>query len=303
MAHESQVGLHLMSAKGFGVLQCLLERFGPGFIAYVVIARDRAVCEDYHDAIEQLARSAGVAVYSRPAAPDFGSDTPFLFAVSWRWLIQTAPSQQLIVFHDSILPRYRGFAPLVNALINGEPRIGVTALLASAEYDRGAVLSQRSVAVRYPRKVADAIESLTPCYQQLAVEVGLMVVSGNLVGEPQDESVATYSLWRDEHDYFIDWAWDAERISRFVDAVGFPYLGAATAAQGFVYRVFECSTVEEVTIENRTPGKVIYVRDREPVIVCGRGLLRVHKMIEEKSRKNALPLKQFRTCFHTPPRT
>lgn len=303
MNPDAKIGLHLMSAKGYAVLQCLLEQFGPSSIAYVVTARDRAVEEDYHDAIDQLARSKGLTVYTRPAAPSTTELTPYLFAVSWRWLIHTQPSQQLIVFHDSILPRYRGFAPLVSALINGEPRIGVTALLASAEYDRGAMLAQRSVPITYPQKVATAIEALTPCYQHLAIEVGTMILKQSLVGQPQDESLATYSLWRDDHDYFIDWTWDAERIRRFVDAVGFPYLGAATVASGVIYRILECSATADVPIENRTPGKVIFVHDKVPVIVCGRGLLRVHKMIEQQSRTDALPLKQFRTCFHSPLRS
>lgn len=302
MTPEAKIGLHVMSAIGYAVLQRLLEQFGPGLIAYVVTARDRAVTEDHHQAIDQLARSAGLPVYTRPAAPGPDAPPPYLFAVSWRWLIHSEPSQQLIVFHDSILPRYRGFAPLVNALINGESHIGVTALLASAEYDRGAVLAQRSVPITYPQKVSNAIRTLTPCYQQLAVEVVSMIMKRNLIGKPQDESLATYSLWRDDYDYFIDWTQEADQIRRFVDAVGFPYLGAATAAHGMVYRIIECSTTADVFVENRTPGKVIFVQDNEPVIVCGRGLLRVHKMIEHESRKDALPLKQFRTCFHSPPR-
>jgi methionyl-tRNA formyltransferase len=303
MTPDIKIGLHVMSAKGYAVLQRLLEQFGPRFIAYVVTARDQAVTEDYHYAIEQLARSAGLPLYTRPAAPGTDAPPPYLFAVSWRWLIHSEPYQQLIVFHDSILPRYRGFAPLVNTLINGESHIGVTALLASAEYDRGAVLAQRSVSITYPQKVSNAIETLTPCYQQLAVEVGSMIMKRNLIGQPQDESLATYSLWRDDYDYFIDWTQEADQIRRFVDAVGFPYLGAATKAHGMVYRIIECSAMADVFVENRTPGKVIFLQDKEPVIVCGRGLLRVHKMIEDESRKNALPLKQFRTCFHSPPRS
>jgi methionyl-tRNA formyltransferase len=52
--------------------------------------------------------------------------------------------------HDSLLPKYRGFAPLPNALINGEREVGVTALFASEEYDMGDIVCQRRLAVEYP---------------------------------------------------------------------------------------------------------------------------------------------------------
>lgn len=297
------LGLHLMSAKGHAVLQSLLERFGPGFIAYVVTARDQAVDQDYHDAIVQTARAAGVAVYTRPEEPPREAVASKLFAVSWRWLIHPGPSQQLIIFHDSILPRYRGFGPVVSALINGEPELGVTALVAAHEYDVGPIIAQATIPVSYPLTIAQAIDALIPCYRKLVVEVGEKLVNGNLATREQDEALATYSLWRDDHDYFIDWSWDSARIRRFVDAVGFPYLGAATAAQGNVYRIIECAEWPDVTIENRHPGKVIFTRDKKLVVVCGRGLLQIHKMIESQSRNDALPWKQFRTCFHTPART
>jgi methionyl-tRNA formyltransferase len=302
MTPKPRIGLYLMSAKGHAVLECLLKHFGPGYIAYVVTSRDQAVEQDYHDAIVQSARSAGLAVYNRTDAPAPDSGTLFFFAVSWRWLIPTTPLQQLIVFHDSILPRYRGFAPLVSALVNGDSQLGVTALLASAEYDRGPIIAQDTITVTYPLKVAQAIDALTACYQRLVVGVGEKLINSSLTWTVQDESRATYSLWRDDQDYFIDWSWDADRIQRFVNAVGFPYLGAATAAHGFIYRIFDCSVLADVGIENREPGKIIFSREKEPVVVCGRGLLQIHKMIEDQSHQDALPLKQFRICFHTPAR-
>jgi methionyl-tRNA formyltransferase len=302
MKSEPKVGLYLMSAKGHAVLECLLARFGPGFIRHVVTARDKTVAQDYHDDIVKLARSAGLRVFTRPEAPPPGAAAPCLFAISWRWLIHTAPSQQLIVFHDSILPRYRGFAPLVSALVNGDRRLGVTALVASAEYDRGPIVAQSTVPISYPLKLAQAIDAVNGCYRKLAVEVGGKLLQGGLKSRAQVEARATYSLWRDEHDYFVDWSWDAARLRRFVDAVGFPFLGAATAAHGKVYRVIEASALPDVKVENRTPGKVIFIRDGQPVVVCGKGLLQIHQLIDAESRQDALPLKSFRTCFHTPPR-
>ncbi len=295
MNPEPPIALYLMSAKGRAVLQCLLAEFGPQLISHVVIGRDAAVADDYHVEIEDMARSAGLRTYSRQEAP--ASNAACLFAVSWRWLLPEQPGQKLVVFHDSLLPRYRGFAPLVSALVNGDDQLGVTALLASAEYDRGPILGQERIRVTYPLRIADAIEAITPCYQRLAIDVSRRVQTGTLAAQPQDESAATYSLWRDNDDYAIDWTWDAARIERFVDAVGFPYLGASTVARGRAFRILECRAEADVTIENRAPGKVIFVRDGKPVVVCGRGLLAVRRMIDATTGADALPLGQFRTRF------
>jgi methionyl-tRNA formyltransferase len=291
-----------MSIKGLIVLKGLLERFDPTLIAYVVTAQDTAIEQDYHDEIRQLAQTAKIKVYQRKENSGVLENASHLLAVSWRWMLTTKPDQKLIVFHDSILPRYRGFAPLVSALVNGDACLGVTALVGSSDYDRGPIIGRQTVQVTYPLKIVRAIEILGNCYRDLATETVGKILTGTLTSVPQDDTLASYSLWRDEADYFIDWNWPSTRIQRFVDAVGFPYKGAATAANGVVFRITEVTAVPDVTIENRTPGKIIFLCDKEPVVVCGQGLLRIHGMVESQTRKNALPLKNFRTCFHTPPR-
>lgn len=289
-----------MSAKGLIVLRSLLEHFDATLIAYVVTSQDGAVEQDYQQEIRQLALAAKIKVYDRLIDSAASENVSYLFAVSWRWMLPTKPDQQLIVFHDSILPRYRGFAPLVTALINGDTCLGVTALVGSSDYDRGAIIAQQTVQVTYPLKVEHAIEAVGTCYRNLALETVGKILAGNFTYIPQDETLATYSLWRDESDYYINWNWPSERIQRFVDAVGFPYKGAATTANGVIFRITEATPAPDVMIENRTPGKVIFVCDNEPVVVCGQGLLRIHRMVESQTRKNALPLKHFRTCFQTP---
>jgi methionyl-tRNA formyltransferase len=57
----------------------------------------------------------------------------------------------LVVFHDSILPQYRGFNPLVSALINGDSRVGVTAM-GTDEFDKGDIIGQRTIAINIPSK-------------------------------------------------------------------------------------------------------------------------------------------------------
>jgi methionyl-tRNA formyltransferase len=294
MKNNVKIGLYLMTSKGLSTLQAFVSCISSKHIAYVVAAKDNGVVNDYYEDIIDLAQRLELPVYDRTQALPLATH---LIAVSWRWLIKINSDQTLIVFHDSLLPRYRGFAPLPCALINGDKRIGVTALMASEEYDRGPIIDQEVVEIDYPIKISAAIETLEPCYKTLTIKVATSILQNELAAQVQNENEATYSLWRDEEDYLIDWKWDAARIKRFIDALGFPYKGASTKLDGETFRVLDCEVVPDVIIENRTAGKVIFTQNGLPVVVCGSGLLKISHLQKEHRSENALPLPRFRSRF------
>jgi len=197
-----------------------------------------------------------------------------VFAAGWQFLVKDAP-ETLVVFHDSPLPRYRGFAPTVTALVNGEPEVGVTAFKPIAAPDAGPIYAQVRLPVTYPARIGDVYRRLADAYAEAAKQVVAMVDAGKLVGVPQDESRATYSIWRDEKDYRIDWAWPSDRIERLVDAVSAPYGGARTTYGGEEIIVDEVRRVSEMKFEIRQPGKIWSLQDGEPVVVCGEGMLAI----------------------------
>ena len=186
---------------------------------------------------------------------------------------------KLIIIHDSLLPRYRGFAPLVNALINGEKTLGVTALIASESYDRGDILMQESINVHYPVKINVIIEKVAELYIKCVKNLLDLIISGKkLQPVKQNESNATYSIWRDSEDYFIDWSWPADKIKRFVDAVGFPYQGAVTWLEDKLIKVQDCDVIDDFKAETIHPGKVVFFENEMPVVICGEKALRINKM-------------------------
>ena len=286
----------LMTEKGLGVLAALVEAGLARVVSAVVVGRDRAVADDRAGAIVELARASGIVVYERAAAAG-APICDYAFAVSWRWMLRDLP-ERLIVFHDSPLPRYRGFAPLVSMLVVGEPHIGVTCLYASDGYDEGDVIAQAIVPVRYPIKIAEAIGLLLPHYGRLAVEVARALVAGDVPrAEPQDASRASYSLWRDAEDYRVDWRLAAEAIARFVDAVGPPYGGAECRVDGRAATLTEAEVMPDVELPLRHVGKVLRVEGTRPVVVCGAGLLRVCGLRDRATGEDLLPLRRFRTRF------
>ena len=97
-----------------------------------------------------------------------------------------------------------------------------------------------------------------------------------------------------EDDYKIDWNKDADFIKRFINSVGYPYKGASSFIDEKKVRILEAEVEKEVIIENRIPGKVLFVERRYPIVVCGKKLLKILLMIDDETKENILPLKKFR---------
>lgn len=289
----ARVTLFLMTEKGYRVLQHIVAHLDKTAVALVVGAPDEHLVNDYFAETKALCAQENILFQRRVAGRPVAAT--YALAVSWRWLITDV--NKLIVLHDSLLPRYRGFAPLVNCLLNGEPQIGVTALYATAEFDQGPVLAQVARPVQYPITITRAIALVVECYLELTTKLWSGLCTGGLPpGTPQVEATATYSLWRDEKDYRIDWHRDSAYLRRFVDALGAPYRGASTLLEGQLCRVLAAEAVPDVVIENRAPGKVLFVRAGQPVVVCGTGLLRL-TALRTDAGADALPLRQFRSRF------
>ena len=292
---DAKVVIFAMTAKGRAVLEAAL-RSRKAMVHAVVGARDAGAREDDYDAIRALAAGAGIPHFDRGEFDEGALDAQGLIgiAVSWRWLIA---ARSLVVLHDSLLPKYRGFNPLVSALINGDTRIGVTAIVAGPDFDRGDILAQKALEIAYPIRIAQAIERVSACYVTIVEELLAALARGELPrATAQDEAQATYSLWRDEEDYRIDWSLPAAAIARKIDAVGHPYAGASTLNEGTLLRVVQAEVLPDVRIENRAPGKVLRIAGGCPVVVCGSGLLKLVELRRD-SGASVLPWSKVRTRF------
>lgn len=290
-----KVDFYVLGQKGYTALLHFCEKNGCRDIGAVIAARDAAIENDYFNEIENFCSAAKIAFYERSMIKESVHESTYAFAIGWRWIINT--SLTLVVFHDSLLPKYRGFAPLVNMLINQEEKIGVTALIASDEYDKGDIVAQSSIAIEYPIKIQKAIDLMSVVYGELVNSVYRLIKrDGSLRGQRQDEASATYSLWRNEDDYFINWEWDSGKIERFCNALGYPYKGARTLVGNEVLIINEVMTINDVAIESRHDhiGKIIFLDGDNPVVVCGSGLIKLTSYSFQITEEKKLP---FRTRF------
>lgn len=286
------INIFVIGKKGLDAVSGISAKLYPKINA-IVIGKDGAVMNDYSDDIAHFASQNKITYFFRTQTDEaFLAQASLNIAIGWRWLI--ALDVPLVVFHDSILPKYRGFNPLVSALINGDSRVGVTALVGTDEFDKGDIIGQRTIPIQYPIKIATAIDRLAKEYALLLEEV-ISASDQPLTGTPQNESEASFSLWRDDEDYQIDWQQDAQTIKRTIDALGFPYKGAATFADGLPVRIFDAECLADVNIVNRTPGKVLFKHTDGLVIVCGSGLLKVKDFYGADGEK--LEMNKFRIRF------
>ena len=203
-----------------------------------------------------------------------------------------------IVFHDSLLPKHRGFDPLVNSLVSNESLGEVTTLFASSEYDKGDIITQRSMVINYPMKVNQAIKQIKPLYYELVKDIYKLILNEKQIpGNKQDENQATYSMWLDEKDYFIDWQnLSVNKIKRFVNAVGYPYDNAKAYLNAEAVKFVDVSVVTDVQIENRErhSGKIMFIKDGCPVVVCKKGLI---CLVDIRDKNDKCLLINFRSRF------
>jgi methionyl-tRNA formyltransferase len=135
-------------------------------------------------------------------------------------------------------------------------------------------------------------------YADLATKLASCILRGKIPrGERQKESRATYSLWRDERDYRLDFKQPAALLRRKIDALSFPHPGAACMIDAREFKVLEAESIPDLKIENRDCGKVIFYREERPVVVCGEGLLRIDRLVDSDGKDVPFPLKNFRTRF------
>lgn len=295
----NQIVLFLLSYKGYSVLNEIIKIGFGDTIALVVVGRDKNTINDYSKEIIELCETNHIKwLERRDLTLEEIDKYKYAIAISWRWLIHLKKTQ-LFVVHDSLLPKYRGFAPLVNQLINKEPIIGVTLLSAAEEYDTGDIINQSQIQINYPIKIEQAIKDITKCYIEVSVGLFTTIREGKKIKSyVQDEKAATYSLWRDNQDYMIDWSKDAGYIERFINAIGYPYTSAKTYLNDKIITIEGAKEIDDVKIMNRDIGKVIFFVKGNPVVVCGKGLLMITNAYGENGT-SVIPLKKFRSRFQS----
>lgn len=146
--------------------------------------------------------------------------------------------------HASLLPEYRGGAPIPWAIINGEPETGVTFFYFDDGVDSGDVIAQARFPIGDADTCATVYAKATEASVKILREYLPQIATGAAPRLPQDESQATCFPQRKPEDGEIDWSWDARRIRNFIRAQTRPYPGAFTYLQGKKVTIWDADVVD-----------------------------------------------------------
>src|SRR5262249_32783377 len=131
-----------------------------------------------YEVLEKLCAQHGITMIllRKPTRENF-ADADLIFLVGWQYLLPFEDSR-VVVFHDSLLPRYRGFAPTVAALVTGEDIVGVTAFNPDSGVDSGPIFAQASMRVPRPARIGEVLTGQAQLMVDLAVELVARMRSG-----------------------------------------------------------------------------------------------------------------------------
>ena len=177
--------------------------------------------------------------------------------------ILDAPRRGCLNVHASLLPRWRGAAPVQRAILAGDPQTGITLMQMEAGLDTGPMLATARVQVA-DKTAGELTAELAEVGAQLMV--GTLTELEMLRALPQDDAAATYAKKIDKAESRIDWALSAEQIERQVRAFA-PAPGAWFEHEGERYRVLKAEMVEGAG----SPGTTL---DDALAIATGEGALR-----------------------------
>lgn len=177
--------------------------------------------------------------------------------------------------HGSLLPKFRGGAPLAWAILAGERKTGMTLFELGDGIDDGPIYGQRSFEIGPRARVGDLVVAAEAAALELIAECMPRIAKGTLAPRAQSGS-PTYGLQRAPGDGRIDWHASAVSIDRLVRAVGRPYPGASTTFAGEDVLIWDAAPLSGVTIFG-SPGQIAKVPEEPmPCVVTGDGVLVVH---------------------------
>ncbi|TWP52435.1 methionyl-tRNA formyltransferase [Lentzea tibetensis] len=251
----------------------------------------------WNDSVAELAAAHGVEVVVRERPDDQELLTKLkevepdvIVATNWRtWIppqVFTLPKHGTLNVHDSLLPSYAGFSPLIWALINDEKEVGVTAHMMDDTLDAGDVVLQRSVPVGPRDTTAILFEKTLALFGPITVDGLNEIASGRTDFAEQDRSKASFFHKRAPEDYRVDFTWSAEELDRLVRAQCAPYPSAFCFHKGQRLEIVEADV--SAAVYGGTPGRIFYREGDGVAIVAGAEARR--------GRSRALLVKRVRTA-------
>ncbi|NKC59293.1 methionyl-tRNA formyltransferase [Vagococcus fluvialis] len=179
-----------------------------------------------------------------------------------------APKLGAINVHASLLPKYRGGAPVHYSIIKGDSETGVTIMRMVKKMDAGDMLSQKAIPISKTDDVGSMFGKLSLLGKDMLLEMLPEFIAGNIKEIPQDETLVTYSpnITREEEQ--IDWNKTSELIDCQVRGMR-PWPVAFTTYQETRVKIWDTTPLDETT--TKAPGTIIKINKKNFLVACGEG--------------------------------
>lgn len=268
-----------LGSKHFGlaVLKRLYE-MSPNRLKCVFTVNDEPDMRSAFRGISAFCEEAAIPLSTASEPDDISAvlerhGVDFLFVCGWYRLLPERLLGRLaggaMGIHHSLLPRYKGGAPLVWAIINGESEVGSSLFIFSDAMDAGDLLLQ----VRTPLFDQDTIATVSARLEMMMIDelsrAWPDILSGRQEPMPQNFSDSTFCSQRSHEDGVIDWTKPADKLHNFIRAQSPPYPGAFTYLWGKKLIIRSAAVFGYPCFG--PPGQVTLIDQCRPVIACGEG--------------------------------
>lgn len=254
--------------------------------------------------VKQLAIEHNIEVFQPERASDDhfcdlirGKEPNLIIVVAFGEILKknflTIPKWGVINIHASLLPKYRGAAPIQRAILNNDSRTGLTVMRMDEGMDTGPILFHEEVPI-----LKD--ETTGQLHDRLAHKAGDLIIKSlnhmteNPIQEvPQDHSMATYAPKIERNISLIEWKQDAVKISALIRGLD-PRPGAYTTIQGKEIKLFASRVIDEDRLDG-VPGRVVKDMTEAFCVEAGKGVLEIREV--QFSGKKRLSASDFLRGF------
>ena len=195
--------------------------------------------------------------------------------------------------HASLLPKYRGAAPIQWAIINGEEETGLTAMVMEEGLDTGPMLLRKKTPISGNETAGKLHDRLSVLSGELLLESLEKLAKGLLVPRPQDDSGATYAPKIGKRISLIDWMKSAKSLSALIRGLD-PFPGAVTSIGEKTVKLFSPRLADSET-KKQAPGTVVDCSQKGVLVQTGEGVLEIGEL--QAPGKKRLPADAFLRGF------
>lgn len=195
------------------------------------------------------------------------------------------PKYGCVNVHASLLPRYRGAAPIHWSIINGEKETGVTTMYMNAGLDTGDMLLKSHVDITPDMTTGELHDILMAQGSELLKETVHQIEAGTIKREVQDDSVSNYAKMLNKETGHIDWSWSAERLHNLIRGLN-SYPVAWSTLKDKTYKIWLSRVAEsgKYNVGNAEAGQVVAVDKKGFAVATGDGVLEIIE-IQPPSKK------------------